>query len=351
MKLYGVSLVMALFFVLPLFAREKTDVIVMNNGDRFTGEIKGLDAGVLFVGFDYISGTISIQWSKVDHLESQQLFLVKTEDGSVYSGTLKTTPKAVGRPIEIEVLEAPTKSVVVEHSKVTQMIETSDEFWHRFNGKINTGLVYTKGNESIQYQAGALLEYPRERWASSANFSSTLSSSQGSAVSTRNDLSLAALRLLRWNNWFYTGIGNFLQSSSQNIDLQTNLSFGVGRYLKNSDHAMISVFGGGAWQNTKYSQSTESPAALNVGAAMVGTHVEFFRFKKTNFVTDAYAFPALSQPGRVNLNINSSYYVKLFGALDWNLTFYGNWDNQPPTHFSGSDYGSSSGITYSFGNR
>ena len=102
-------LLVAIFFATPLFARNKTDIIVMKNGDRLTGEIKGLDAGVLYVSFDYMLGNISIQWSKVDHLESTQLFLVKAEDGSVYSGTLKTIEKANGRPVQLEILEPACK--------------------------------------------------------------------------------------------------------------------------------------------------------------------------------------------------------------------------------------------------
>jgi hypothetical protein len=344
-------LLIAIFSATPLFARNKTDIIVMKNGDRLTGEIKGLDAGVLYVGFDYILGTISIQWSKVDHLESTQLFLVKAEDGSVYSGTLKTIEKTNERPVQLEILEPAAEPVIIEHTKVIQMTQTSDRFWQRFNGKLNAGLNYTKGNQATQYQLGTLLEYPRERWAASASLNSVLSSNEGSTTSTRNDLNLDALRLLRWNNWFYTGIANFLQSSSQNIDLQTNISGGIGRYLKNTNRANISVFGGAAWQNTKYSQSAQSQTSLNLAAAMVGTHISVFSFKKTNFTLDAFAFPALSQPGRINVNVNSAYYVKLFGEIDWNISFYGNWDNQPPMHFSGSDYGASSGLTYTFGNK
>ncbi len=82
----------------PVFARDKSDVVVMKNGDRLTGEVKGLDAGVLYVNMDYILGTSSVQWSKVDHLESKQLFLVKTEDGSVYTGTLSTAQTGGGHP-------------------------------------------------------------------------------------------------------------------------------------------------------------------------------------------------------------------------------------------------------------
>jgi len=95
MKLRAVVIGVSLLLALPLWAREKTDVLVMKNGDRLTGEIKGLDEGVLYVSFDYILGTSSMQWSKVAYLESKQLFIVKTEDGSVYTGTLN--PRRSGR--------------------------------------------------------------------------------------------------------------------------------------------------------------------------------------------------------------------------------------------------------------
>ena len=93
----------------PLFARDKTDVLVMKNGDHLTCEIKGLDDGVLYVSFDYILGTSSVQWSKVSYIESKQLFIVKTTDGSVYTGTLGTAEAEDKRPVEIEVIESPNR--------------------------------------------------------------------------------------------------------------------------------------------------------------------------------------------------------------------------------------------------
>ena len=81
----------------------------MKNGDHLTGEIKGLSAGVLYMSIEYILGTSSVQRSKVARLESKQLFLVKTENGSVYTGTLSTTDTPVGRPLEITVAETSAK--------------------------------------------------------------------------------------------------------------------------------------------------------------------------------------------------------------------------------------------------
>jgi hypothetical protein len=99
-------LTLALLFTLPLYARDKTDVMVMTNGDRLTCEVKGLDAGVLYVSFDYIDGTASVNWSKVARLESNQLFVVKTEGGAVYTGILKTADTPADRPVKIQVLAA-----------------------------------------------------------------------------------------------------------------------------------------------------------------------------------------------------------------------------------------------------
>ena len=336
----------------PLYGREKTDVIVMNNGDRLTGEIKGLDSGVLYVSFDYILGTSSVNWSKVNHLESNQEFIVKAENGSVYSGTLRTAASSGGsRPIKIEVVETPEKSVVVEQSRVVAVDQIADRFWQRFNGSISSGITYSKGNQSTQYNLNSAVEYPRERGSAGANYASTLSSNSGSTVSTRNSLALDSLRLLRWNNWYYTGLVGFRQSSEQEIDLQTSLGGGIGRYLKNTNRATLSLSGGLGWQNTRYSHSLAQQGSQNVVGALINSQLNLFKFDKTNLTVTGSAFPALSDPGRIYLSTNVTYYIKVFGNLKWNVSFYGNWDNRPPPNFSGSDYGSSSGLGWTFGNR
>jgi hypothetical protein len=76
----------AILVASPLSARQKTDIIIMKNGDRITCEIKQLVSNTLYISVSYILGTLSVDWDRVDHLESKQLFLVKTEDGTVYIG-------------------------------------------------------------------------------------------------------------------------------------------------------------------------------------------------------------------------------------------------------------------------
>ena len=348
MKMPCVVVCCAFLLTAPLFARESTDVIVMKNGDHLTGEIKGLNAGVLYVSMSYILGTSSVQWSEVARLESKQLFLVKTEDGSVYSGTLNTANTGGERPMKIEVAATTGNEVVIERPRIVEMDVTSTKFFERFNGSVNTGIIYSKGNQSTQYSLGAEVNYPRERWGAAASLSSTLSASTGVAASTRNQLNVDAFRLMRWNNWFYEGLGSFLQSSEQGISRQTTAGGGIGRFVKNTNLARVSVLAGFGGQNTVYLLNN---VPQNVAAGLIGSNMQFFRFNKTNGSVTALLLPILSAPARVKFNVNASYYFKLTGNLSWNATFYGNWDSQPPNGLSGSDYGSSSGLSWTFGNK
>ncbi len=340
---------LVLVFATLAAAREKTDVLVMNNGDRMTCEIKGLDAGVLYVSFDYIDGTIAVDWSKILFLESKQPFLVKTADGSAYTGTLRTLENGAGRPVRIAVVNGRNEETVIERPRIVQMLVTSETLWQRFNGEISFGAIYSKGNQSAQYSLGSKVEYVRERWRAGASLDSSLSSSSGTTASTRNALRISAQHLLPWNHWYYSGLGGFLQSSEQKINLQSTFGFGVGRYLINTNSTTISVLGGMAWQHTNYQASTVKLSNQNTAAALIYLDARLFKFSRTNLDLTATVLPALSDPGRVRFNTQDYYYVKLFKNLKWSISFYSNWDTRPPSGFSGSDYGTSLGISWTFG--
>ena len=93
------------------------------------------------------------------------------------------------------------------------------------------------------------------------------------------------------------------------------------------------VYGGLAWQNISYQQQVLTATNQQVTSALIVGELKLFRFDKTNLIVTATVLPALSNPGRLHTNLNAAYYVKLWGKLTWNLSFYGNWDNQPPRAF------------------
>jgi hypothetical protein len=239
-----------------------------------------------------------VDWSKIAHLESGRIFIVRTEDGSVYRGSLNTTGNGANGPMNIEVIEPGIQKTVLEQSRVIRMDQTSGAFWQRFNGTIISGLTYSKGNQATQYNLGFETKYLRERWSARMDYDSNLASSSGDTTSTRNHLRFDARHLLPRPHYFYGGLVSFLQSSEQGIRVQTIVGAAVGRFLKNTNRTSIAVLGGVAVQRTNYVQSIFPVPRQDVGAAMAGVELKLFRFDRSNVDITARMFPAISDPGR-----------------------------------------------------
>ena len=332
-------------------AGPKEDVLYMKNGDRMTCEIKTMDAGAVYVSLDYVDGTISVNWIRIARLESPQLFLVELDDGTILSGHISARPVEGTDSVLVEVDRPDGSKLVVDKSRIAGLSRTSDTFFGRLNGNLTSGLSYAKGNNTATYNIASNVSYPRPRWSVALGFNSNFSSSTGAAASTRNQLTAVGAHMMRWNNWYYTGFASGLQSAEQQISLQSNVGGGVGRYLKKTSTVRASVVGGMVYQNTNYESSvTTADSEDLLGLMLLGT-LSYVRFKQTTLNLTVNAIPSLTDPGRFFFNTNASYFLKLFGTINWNLSFYGNWDTQPPAGTSGNDYGINSGLSWTFGNQ
>lgn len=329
----------------------KNDVLYMKNGDKLTCEIKSMDAGAIYVSLDYVNGNISVEWARLARLESPNLFLVSLDDGTVYNGRIAIHPVEGTDSVLMVITEIDGRVATFDKSRIASFSSTGASFWGRLNGSISSGVSYAKGNETTTYSISSTVGYPRPRWSAAVGFNSNFSNSSGADAATRNQLQLTAAHLMRWNNWYYTGFGNGLQSSEQQIALQTMLGGGVGRYLRKTSNVRISAVGGVVWQGTTYESGVSTASREDMlGVLLLGT-VSYVKFKKTTLTMTVNAIPSLTEAGRFYFNTNASYFLKLFGQINWNLSFYGNWDTQPPAGTSGNDYGINSGLSFTFGNQ
>ncbi len=340
--------VMLMLCAPALRARSATDILVMSNGDRLTCEIKRLERGVLYASLPYVDGTISIEWSKVARVESEHLFLVHTQGGTVYEGRLRAPETAALQPVKIEVLEVTGTPAIMNRNDVVAMNQTDVSFWRRLSGNVDLGSMYTRGNSTTQYNLGSDVYLRRERWSGEAHLSSVLSKSAETTTSTRNQYRFRAIRLIGENRWFYAGGAEFLQSSEQGIQLQTTVGGTVGRLIRDTNNARIGLSGGLAWQETQYRSSDLVQSPPNAIAAVASADFHIFKFKKTSLDVTASLLPVLTEAGRVRFYTNTSYSIQIISNLWWRMSFYGNWDNRPPATFSGSDYGASVTVSWSF---
>lgn len=86
---FASTALLLLAVVQPSLAKRKDDVVVMKNGDRFTGEIKGLQHGELSLKADYMKESVRLDWNRVERLESQDKFIVALADGHRYAGRIE----------------------------------------------------------------------------------------------------------------------------------------------------------------------------------------------------------------------------------------------------------------------
>src|ERR1700722_21004504 len=89
-------LVVCTLTVLSGDAKQKDDVVVMKNGDRFTGEIKKLENGVLYFKAAYMVDSVQLDWARVDHVESKDQYFVFLTNGQRPKGAMKTSGTSAG---------------------------------------------------------------------------------------------------------------------------------------------------------------------------------------------------------------------------------------------------------------
>src|SRR5262245_34391723 len=90
-RIVRLALAAALVIVLPRAASAgKTGLVHLRNGDRMTGEVKGLSRGKLDYSTDDVGG-LSIEWEKVARVRSPHVVEVEVASGFRYYGPLDST--------------------------------------------------------------------------------------------------------------------------------------------------------------------------------------------------------------------------------------------------------------------
>ena len=142
------------------------------------------------------------------------------------------------------------------------------------------------------------------------------------------------------------GISDFLRSDQQQLALRAALGGGAGKILRSTETSRIVLFGGAVWTHERY--QTGGTPAFNRAEGLGGAILEYFRFKTTNFSMTAFAYPGLSDIGRIRVDSKAAIKFQLIKNLYVNLSLYLNYDSRPPRPTSKSDYGASSSVGWSF---
>jgi hypothetical protein len=337
-------LVLGAWLPLPSAAAPKTDVIVLANGDRLTGEIKSLEHNRLKLSTHHM-GTVYIEWDKVARVQSDQYLLLEREDGLRYYGQLKPGTEDGRLLVDRGDARATPESVAMA-SVVRAVPIEGGEFIDRLDGYVSAGLDLAKANDrrSMDF-AGGLSSRTREReWA--LDGSMNLTDDDSGETSERYDAGLQ-YRQFRERRDFYLGFGGLSRNTELDLNLRTLVGGGYGRYFVQTNTADWLGGLGLAYSNEHYSGSEK----FNSLEAVLYTQFSIFRydFPETDIGGTMSLLPSLTKSGRYRAEGDLHAKYEFVDDLYFELRLWGSYDSDPPiAGATKSDYGLVTSLGYSF---
>jgi len=342
--------VRVLFFALLLLSiclaaeAQHKDVVVMNNGDHFTGQIKRLQDGLLYVETPYVSSNIGLDWNQVKSIESTATYRIVLNNGHRYVGTLAKDFSENKESADFSIREA-TEEVHVPSAEVATIDSKKTTFWSQLQGSMDLGYSFTSGNNQTALNIDTSAGYRTAKWETATSFDSTFSGTSDASRTNREELQATGARFLSRNS-FVIALSDFLHSSQQDLQLRATLGGGYGRYLKRTTGSSLAWVGGVAFTEETFNTAGQ-PSNQNM-EAVVGLKYSLIRFNFGSFDSQFRAYPGLTDGGRFRLTTNNALTIKLRNNFHLTFSFWDNFDSRPPATAKTNELGMSSGIGWSF---
>lgn len=326
-------------------AKNTDDVVILKNGDRLTGEIKGLQRGELKIKADYMAEAVRLDWARIEQLESKSTFIVYLVDGKLFTSVVRLLPSNSDQVANF-VIVASGGSFRVHQSDVIRIVPAAPKFFERLEGSIDFGFSFTSGNDQYQTNLTATTTYRTGNNSFTASIDSAFSGQPEGDSTTRKQFSFDYRKQLT-RRFYAGGLFDLLQSDQQSLNLRTSVGGLVGWNLRQTENSRYSVFGGVVGTRENYSTLLGKPESTNADA-LAGVDLTIFRFKTTDISSRFSLFPSLTTPGRMRLQTTSDLHIKIVKDLYWGFHVYENFDSKPPVRADKNDLGISTSLGWKF---
>lgn len=322
------------------------DVLVMKNGDRFTGSVEKLDGKDLVFKSDY-AGSIKVPWDAVTSISSAAPVNVGLKDGQMIVGKVATE----NSKFEIDTkdagkVEAPRDAVAVIRSHDEQLAYEKaidrlrnpalTDLWAGF---VDLGFSTARGNASTtNLAASAQAARTTSRDKISVYFTSLYATNNttGDSLETANAMRGGITYNLDLTpRWFMYASADLEHDVFANLDLRFVPAGGLGYHLIKNDRTTLDILGGGALNREFFSESllsngTISPAFNRTsGEVMIGNQLLHKFNNVTSLQQKLSFFPNLSSTGEYRLNFDLGLVTTLRKWLSWQASVSDRYISNP----------------------
>jgi len=300
-------------------AAEKTDVVVLVNGDRITGEIKGMARGKLDYSTDD-AGRLSIQWTKLRVVTSPHRFELETSEGRRYFSPLLAPEHGAQGAVRLD--DGDTLPI----PDVVSIVPLSSGFLARIQAYLDLGVTVARSNSARTLTADGFVQYRGERTGTSLAFDAYGQDAADSAATNRGSVKLTGdLYFGRWTSQLWGQA-----EKNDELGLRRRLSLGAGASYSalRNDSMELSAAAGLIGVQEDYADSAPTPSLTG----LLSVSWDAFRYDspKLDLVVSLAAYPYLTDAGRVR--VESSLRVKYELVSDFNvgLSISDTYDTRPP---------------------
>jgi putative salt-induced outer membrane protein YdiY len=331
---------------IPVFAKRKDDVVVMTNGDTFTGEIKSLQGGELVFKSDYMKDSVFLDWKRVKKLESRDTFIVGLSTGDRVTGLITREETASDDDKAFKIV-SDGQTVTIKPSEVVAIGQREGNFWDQLTGSIEYGFGFASGNNATNSSLGADVAFRTAKNSVQLATSSQFDSQANAKNTNRLTFDSQYARMLT-TKWLAIGLFSLLKSNQQDLNLRSTYGGAFGRRLVQTANTSLTVFGGASYSHETYLLQPRAEIVHNNAESLFGVKFSTFRFKTLNLNSQTLFFPSISDPGRLRLSSQSNVRIELLRNFTWNLQLYENYDTRPPVPAAKNDLGITTSVGWTF---
>ena len=320
---------------------EKTDIVLLINGDDVTGEIKSLEFGSLRYSTDSM-GTVSIDWEDVVRLTSDQSLQIELSDGDRYFGRLGETEE--NYHVAVITPSATYEFASDEIVRITP-IDTSQRFIDRLDGSLGLGFTTQKSSEVTTLNMSTDVSYRTTGYSVNFEANASLTAQPEREDSKRVNTSFSYQKLGR-NRWFSDWYSNYDVNDELGIEGRVSLGGAYGRYFVQSNVNQFSLTAG--------IQATVERVSGSEGTDKVPEGRIQLRYLHRNPKRDGSvrltmtAFPLIEELDVFRAETDLTFRRELVDDLDLDISFWHSYQSDPPIDAANSDYGITTSLAFSF---
>jgi hypothetical protein len=320
---------------------QRTDVVILKNGDKITGEIKKLDRGILEFKTDSMD-TLNIEWEVIDFIQSKNLFDVESISGLHYIGPIQKAEKNGQMIVATEQMD-----FTLSLKNIVRIYALEETFWRRFKGFVDAGFGYQKADQFAEFTLGGEISIRSQKWSNRIQADLYLRHAKEGKDIARNTAMYRLERIFP-NRWAGTLLGSLEQNDELNLDFRALIGLAVGRYLVQNNHMLLTVTGGLTAGREKLISDDKFTTSLE---ALIATSFEAFRFQtpRLDFTARLIVYPSLNDFGRIRFNFDTRLRYEILRDFYIGLKLFDHFDGDfRKEGIKSNDFGINATISYSF---